>query len=749
MLPIYSREFHGPQEVKFVKHKVPDGFGAIIDEFCNELPKADHLVRFRNMVEDGDYTAKKWMYRVVYDGDDITMKDCLKRILETWLKMFLSHIDELMVKKVSDGIIKNTENRCNISSTVYDFSTKMIDPSIINILGLGSNFVMDHDMGIENSKHKIKHELFEYLKKYRRYIHKAGVICSNELEDWLEIAIDPKKLSCPHVKFYSLVRENHHWMALWRKKVPRQEIDFTKLDEAEVCVMDCDKNHGIALIDIKDAVTADEKMISQLGGIKTSIQIEANVKETISDAIKDFEINLNSEARKFMDIYYPNRVYNDPVLPFMKLTAKIHKLSHQELQNRDVSKLKYRPVIDCSRTALVQYSRALMNHVKMLTQKLENKYFPLDSPLIKNGHEIAEYLKNENLWNNSGTFFAIADLSSAYSFVFLENLLFAMGFAARELEIPKWKNELFINIAKLVLNNSFVQTSGGFYKLSSCLPMGLNCSGECLDLVCLVSELAFKGKIIFPEFSPCSERHDKWTILDEGRISSMIIKYLRYRDDTFTYGNAENQEGVKDLIHGLGSAFLTTLDINVNLSHFVSSFLDCFFFKSITGNRYHTMVRRKGLIPVTFQHGESNSSDKTVKSIVSGEILRHRRLSSSEDIAKVNDTCLEMELFARGYEKTFISRLIKSRISEISSNYTRDYRRISPCSVPEGLVYGTKTVFDSVWNTHGIVKNFIKRMLQVNARLPTVINGPKLRSKYYTKTRYLNASRKFLRKKEK
>ena len=749
VLPIYSREFHGPQEVKFVKNRIPEGFGAVLDNFCEELKKTNHLKKFSNMVDSGDYCAKKWSFRIIYDGDDLNMKECVKVILYSWVKEFLCHIDDMMVNKVSKETIKITENRCKIQGTVYNFTGKDIEASIKEVLALGNNFVLDIDNKTAGSIEKIHQELFNYLRKYRKYIHKAGNINVNKIEEWLEIANRDENPNCPHAKFYALVQENYQHLNLWKVKPVKNEVDFRKLIEEGVCVLDCDKKQGIALLNIKEVVSADNEMINQLGGVKTSGQNKKFVNNLIENAILEFEENLEIDARKYMNTYYRFRTEKiaESVLPFMKLTCKIHKLSSHELQIRDFTKLKYRPVIDCSRSALNYYSGALMSYVKSLTKKLEEKYFLKDSPLTNNGAEVAQILKSGQLMNNSGTFFAIADLSSAYSYIFLDNLLYAMDFAARDQEIPKWKSNLFKEIAILVLNNSFVQTSVGYYKFSNSLPMGLNCSGECLDLVCLVSEISFRGKVLFPEFSPCSERNENWTILDEGKMSTKIIKYLRYRDDTFTYGWGESADTVKNIIHSLGSAFLSTLDINVNLTHYVSSFLDCYFIKSITGNGFHTLIRRKGSVPVTFQHAESNSSYKSVAGVVSGEILRHRRICSNEDLIKTNDKCLEMELISRGYSKSLISKLIENRKNDISRDFSEEYIRIKPVSTPKGLVFGATTVYDSVWETHKIMKYFIKGLLQVDARLPSVTSGPKLRSMYYTKKRYLKMAHKYLKSK--
>ena len=166
-----------------------------------------------------------------------------------------------------------------------------------------------------------------------------------------------------------------------------------------------------------------------------------------------------------------------------------------------------------------------------------------------------------------GTFIAIADLSSAYSFIFFNNLNYAMKFAGKQLNIPEWKMKTFEKMAEMVLSNSYVEVADGFYRLGNCLPMGLGLSGEALDLVCLVIEISMHGKITFPELLRCSEENEGWGLKDESSLMKSVIQYFRYRDDTFTYGKIDEENGIKKIIYGLGNSFLSTLDINMDLTH--------------------------------------------------------------------------------------------------------------------------------------------------------------------------------------
>ena len=86
-------------------------------------------------------------------------------------------MDDLIVEKVSEAIIKVSNRRCEIKTTAYNFSTKDFDKSVLDVLNLGSNFVIfdDNSKSID-AKNKFENELFLYLKNYRKFIQKAPII---------------------------------------------------------------------------------------------------------------------------------------------------------------------------------------------------------------------------------------------------------------------------------------------------------------------------------------------------------------------------------------------------------------------------------------------------------------------------------------------------------------------------------------------------------------------------------------------
>ena len=607
---MYEREFVDGLKLKFVHHEVVEGQEKVIDDFEQEAKEMNYKVKFQTIKNEADIKDTKWSK---CENGGKRWDQCYMELMDQWFIRFLEKLDIWIEEKVSKTILKASKSRCEIKSTVYNFSSKTIDDKLLATLNLGGNFILHNDdMDEEEARAKLEKELLNYVISYRKFIQKMPRINMYYLRAWLDEAINSSE-DDEHKEFYKALIDFRNVKVSRKRFSADGNPDFRKLDEEGIAIIECDKNCGIAILDIKEVVEADARMVEELGGSKCDGQSEHEVKMAINLAINNFEIKLSRVANKYLNTYYPERRgdLEVSVMPYLKLKAKVHKLNEKQLEKREVQKLKYRPVIDSSRTPLHHYSKALRNYIKDLTNRLDEKFFKEKSPLVKNGIQVSRFLSSLEDSNTEGTCMAIADLASAYSYIFVGNLKYALKFAARVLGIPEWKDQMFQEMSTLILENSYVETSGGIFKLGPCLPMGLGMSGESLDLVCLVSEIGLFGKEVPPELSRCSELYPEWGIADESKLMKSVIKYFRYRDDTFTLAMVNGERTLKETILALGSAFLTTLDVNFNLTHFVGSYLDCYFNKKLSGT---------GNFPITYQHASSNYGEGIVKSIVHGEI---------------------------------------------------------------------------------------------------------------------------------
>ena len=714
-----AREFEGSKTWKFTGNIPPNSFKSEVSEFEKKLDELDYKAKFESMLEANQNGGRRGRRVIKYLDEKYKSQDLMNILARKWLQRFLEEVDSTILRVVSVAVENSSKLRRNIEDTVFNFTGEEVSEHTMKGLNVGSNFVLHTSRSNDEARDKLQQELYQYLQRYRMVVERRERILEENLYKWLEVAVDSakKEKDFVHHEFYSSVLRMTSISLGVGKRVTENsnKIDFKEFDDKGICVVEADKNVGICLIKIQELLKADQTLVDELGGKLCENMDAADVKKAVVKEINEFEAVMELDEKKFLGSFYGDRLekLEESELPFLKVRPKVHKLSSSQLKKLDPSLLKYRPVVDASRTPLNEHSRMLTEYLRSLINRAEAKYLSKESLFVKNGHEIATIFRGEEIKSMSRKFFSIADLSSAYTFIFLNNLKVAIGFLGEKLGVPEWKNKLFIKISDLVFNNSYLETTTGVYKLNTCLPMGLNCSGESMDIVLLVCELVFLGKV---EASEIPGFLEQFTVKDHATSpdSTSFLKYRRYRDDTFSVIEIKTQDVEKNLCQ-LGEVFLPALDINIQATLFVGVFLDVMFFIKFADGGFETMVKRKPPFPITFCHASSNMSSSIVKSIIGGEVLRHRRLCSNEKLVETNDECLTMELSSRGYSENYVRNCVKKRIEQIQKNYDDGFCLKGIKKAPEGLVYGTKCVYDEEWFTH------TKLMMILRTSLPREI----------------------------
>ena len=719
MLKKFCQEFNGGLKCKFVRNKAEEGFEEVISRFEVELDTLDHVERFERDVNKLCLKGTKWKKKVIYQSREVGTDEKLKMMLRIWWWNFMRTIDRKIIKKLGEEVNTTSQKRIAIKETVFNFTGKQIPDEMMSGLKHGSNYVMHTKMRESEARKKFEEEMWTYLIGYRKFIQRGACIVASNIHEWINKVIEESEKENEHYQFYYSVRNSISVeLGLGKMAKDGMKINCTELDELRICIIEADKGVGLCLMNVDDVYEADRKLVKELGGQSCEGKNAEDIKSEIGEKIEVFEESLDLESKKYMNVYYSERFEDceGSEIPFLKVKPKIHKLSQEQLEKRSIEKLKFRPVVDSSRGPTNSYARSLMDYLRGLITRTESTLFNQNGTMIKNGHEVTRIMKSLGETNKSSNFFAVADLSSAYTFVYLNNLLVAMRFLGERLMIPSWKRKLFEQMAKLVFENSYLESSAGVFHLNTSLPMGLCTSGECLDIVLLVAELVFLGKVSGEEVPGFLDQYDEYKKPKDNVIEETFISYKRYRDDTFTIVKHSKESSVRNAVEVLGHSFLPSLDINIEMTKFVGIFLDVVFFKRFSNNGYEMMLKRKGPYPISYAHGNSNMSSSIIRSIIGGEVLRHRRLTSNRKLQEVNDECLIKELVSREYNESFIRKAVQKRIEIIGQEYTSEFVRRVPRSNVTGLVYGSKTVFDGQWQTHSKLYEILRQSLPEGVR---------------------------------
>merc|ERR1719318_1434295 len=131
VISVYIREFSGGIKLKIIKHEAV-GDKEVLEEFEKEGRTLNHSAWFQKMVDEVDIKGPK----SVNDKAGKMLNLQFVEIMQSWYERFLKDADLWLEKKVAKAVLRTSKTRCEIKSTVYNFSSKEIDQKLLKILNL-------------------------------------------------------------------------------------------------------------------------------------------------------------------------------------------------------------------------------------------------------------------------------------------------------------------------------------------------------------------------------------------------------------------------------------------------------------------------------------------------------------------------------------------------------------------------------------------------------------------------------------
>ena len=190
--------------------------------------------------------------------------------------------------------------------------------------------------------------------------------------------------------------------------------------------------------------------------------------------IESFEDKLTNEQRKFLDSLHESRhcSVSKVRFPFLKSMHKIQKMTEEEIRNKDLSGIKFRPVVDAKQWLTRGYAGVAMEMMREATNTLVNSGGSVMRNLkCKDGWrlavEIGDYVVEEEFY-----VMVTADIGEAYSNITDEMIKKAISIVTEFLGYEEWKTELMKSLVDLVLGQNYAETSVGFSQWATdCLGM--------------------------------------------------------------------------------------------------------------------------------------------------------------------------------------------------------------------------------------------------------------------------------------
>ena len=348
-LPVLVRDFSTSAVVKFSRGKMSEEDIKNLKSFMEMVEKSNFGILESELLKKiEDIKNKAWRNQT----NDEKMEKIKQAVVDghQWIFRRL----ELHVRsKVKEEMYKRSVKRSSIEVMLFNFTDGKADGSLRNLFQHGMDSVPSSRISKKEADRRVLDALLEYVMRLgRRKIYGYSIVQASSVQDWI-IKMKNRSMDKDARDFVDTLEatlpalQAELDLVFQDVEADSKEEMIKKLDEEGKVLVICDKNMGMSLFSLETMRKADEGLMSQLGAIKMN-----NTKEEIIalvvEEIDKFEKGLTRDQKEFMDTYYGSRLRHikKTTFPFLKSQHKIHKMTEDQIKNKDLSVLKFRPVVD-------------------------------------------------------------------------------------------------------------------------------------------------------------------------------------------------------------------------------------------------------------------------------------------------------------------------------------------------------------------------------------------------------------------
>ena len=746
LISVLVKDFSGPLDVTFGGVKMES----------KEILKLNEFLRMVELSEPGRY--QKMLIERVEALRTIILVDqnivVIKRVIKECHDWVLKRIELYVNCRVMETLKSVAQERCKLESTVYNFVNGDIPDVIKKLFKNGIDAVPDIKMSRKMVKTRVDGALLSYLERYRSKNSYEAHIEAEDVLDWLE-KVRFQAVDDQSDMFYKKVEEGYVGMMAEIDLIYHENNEINTVDETRrnlekngSIIIQCDKNFGMSLFTLDTMKIADKKLMEQLGAVKIGKSKE-EILESVIVKIEEFEDNLNKKQSEYLNYAYRDRNLRDCkiVFPFLKSVHKVHKMTGQEIEEKNTSVLKFRPIVDAKRWVTRGYSALIMGMLRAANRDLLEKVGPvMGEMLVKNGWRFAKKLQ-EHLVREGYDIMFSADIKEAYSNVTADMIKEAIELVCSHVGYEEWKIDLMKKIIDLVLSQNYAETSAGLFLFKMILPMGYKLSQEGLNIVALSGEMTKlyylgtkKESITGLPVAELKEYPTEFvdiTAHKEVNMARGVKSYKRYVDDTHCLLAGVALEDDVDGILAVGYMLPKGLEIGISLNIWNSEFLDVFAWKNIYTRTISTLMKRKQNIPIGHVKKGSGHPDKYKLQSLLGEMLRSRRIASDDEIVKVSDECISLEFQSIGYARQEVEDAMSKAKDKIENGYSGEYVKIDEGEVHTKKKYGGSLVYNRNYMYNSVLTRFINDCKPQDVAGISTVPDVKIKNLAYTRKRYL------------
>ena len=740
-LTVLIKDFSESVEVKFSGVRMDDEEVRKLNEFLKKVERSN-VERYRELLLE---RTQKLM--------GFLAQDLFHKVVNYCHDWMLKRIEAYIKTAIMEKVHLLTVMRGNLEATIYNFVDGEIPVDIKELFKNGIESVPSMRMSRGEVKDRVEEAVIEYLNRFRSRKSSGLEIRARCVKDWVSeakgVPVDQETL-----QFYQNIEEGFGGMMAeidlqYRDRNLDSKEEIKKKLEKEGCVIvQCDKNMGMSIFTLKTMRIADEKLMEQLGA-KEVKKTKEEILESVFLEIEEFENNLDGDQKDYIDYAFKDRNVRKcrVVIPFLRSTHKVHKMSEDQIERKDLSNLKFRPVVDAKRWATRGYAGLVMGMMRKLNQEvLKRAGSVMGKMMAKNGWRFAKTMHEYRVEDEYDIMMS-ADIQEAYTNITAEMINEAIVMVGRHVGYEGWKLELMRKLINLVLSQNYAETSSGLYLFKMVLPMGYKLSGEALDIVAISGEMTKLYYLGDPSVEvpgmPIGELLEyPEDIIDinvdkETKMARGVKSYKRYVDDTHCQISGKKVQDIADGILAIGFMFPRGLVLSIVLNIWNSQFLDVYCWKNVWSGTLSTLMKRKFSIPFGHVKSGSGHPDKFKMQSLLSEMLRSRRISSDEEIIELSDKCVQIEFQSIGYSRRTVEEAINQARVKIEDGYSGEFVRIDQDEDCSWNYYGGSLVYNKNYCYNETVSEFISFCKPAGVSGISFVPDTRLKALAYTKKRYL------------
>ena len=379
---IARREFTGPKETKLIDNAFSKNDIDHLTDTINNSQLINPLLALESLTQDIMSNITQPLITT-----NNTPYHIDPQFIEIWwfkaLRIWHLEASEHLISHIT----VNFQKKLSLGSGFYNFSNYNPPPHILKLLNKGQKFVPQpkNDPTPANDTLLFIDYMASFINRTADILENISLPKSRILEKGITSSLNYLALNSPHNKeLYCSILDCIETALNMQKSNPPSQAGLPLPPDYQDLPDDCifshaNKNFGLVLLPLDRLIKGEQDMMDSMQAQLTTLSPQ-DLLSKINQEDQDLRSQNCPHLSKLLTSFPPIPTETQEI-PFLKLNPKIHKLTQEQINNKQLEMLKFRPVCDSKYYPTKPCSQAMAS----LMVKLKNeicKKIPTNEKLL-------------------------------------------------------------------------------------------------------------------------------------------------------------------------------------------------------------------------------------------------------------------------------------------------------------------------------------------------------------------------------